>query len=59
MILEKSNPRRAMWSRRISSCVLLPTTLPSPTTQYRDIFPAAHFEVSASKSVLTVVSPGA
>lgn len=33
--------------------------LPSPTTQYRDIFPAAHFEVSASKSVLTVVSPGA
>lgn len=30
-----------------------------PTTQYRDIFPAAHFEVSASKLVLTVASPGA
>lgn len=31
----------------------------APTTQYSDIFPAAHFEVSASKLVLTVASPGA
>ena len=30
-----------------------------PTTQYRDLFPAAHFEVSASELVLSVVSPGA